>query len=158
MKVTQSCLTLQHCVNCNPPGSSVHGILQARIWSGVPFPSPGHLPNQGLNPGLLHCRHTEFTGYCILYSHFPSSFPSNTEALEFQGLVLRAYNIVTCHHWELNVQLINIKCCTNFSFIGTINGSGGLIFHFPFIINRYLCNFPPVPIFQSVWLFPRYVA
>ena len=32
---------------CSPPGSSVHGILQARIWSGWPFPSPGDLPNPG---------------------------------------------------------------------------------------------------------------
>ena len=36
------------------PGSSVHGISQARIWSGLPFPSPGDLPTQGSNPGLLH--------------------------------------------------------------------------------------------------------
>ena len=25
-------------------------------WSELPFPSPGDLPNQGSNPGLLHCR------------------------------------------------------------------------------------------------------
>ena len=25
-------------------------------WSGYPFPSPGDLPNPGLNPGLLHCK------------------------------------------------------------------------------------------------------
>ena len=25
-------------------------------WSGWPFPSPGTFPNQGLNPGLPHCR------------------------------------------------------------------------------------------------------
>ena len=24
---------------CRPPGSSVHGILQAKYWSGLPFPS-----------------------------------------------------------------------------------------------------------------------
>ena len=30
---------------CNPPSSSVRGILQARIWSGQPFPSPADLPN-----------------------------------------------------------------------------------------------------------------
>ena len=26
---------------CSLPGSSVHGILQAEVWSGLPFPSPG---------------------------------------------------------------------------------------------------------------------
>ena len=33
-----------------PPGSSVHGILQARIWSGLPFPPPGDLPDPGIHP------------------------------------------------------------------------------------------------------------
>ena len=31
MKVAQSCLTLCHLTDCGPPGSSVHGILQAGI-------------------------------------------------------------------------------------------------------------------------------
>ena len=30
-------------------GSSVHGILQGR-WSGLPFPSPGDLPDPGIEP------------------------------------------------------------------------------------------------------------
>ena len=101
MKVTQSYLTRQvmsDCVNSSPPGSSVHGILQARILKWVAITLSRDVPNQGLNPGLLHYSQTQSIGYCILYSHFPSSFPSNTETLEFQGLVLRAYNIVTCHH------------------------------------------------------------
>ena len=25
-------------------------------WSGLPFPSPGYLPDLGMNPHLLHCR------------------------------------------------------------------------------------------------------
>ena len=25
-------------------------------WSGLPSPSPGDLPDPGMNPGLLHCR------------------------------------------------------------------------------------------------------
>ena len=32
----------------SPPGSSVHGVLQARILGWVPFPSPGDLPNPGI--------------------------------------------------------------------------------------------------------------
>ena len=38
VKVAQSCLTLCDSVNCGPPGSSVHGILQARIWEWVAIP------------------------------------------------------------------------------------------------------------------------
>ena len=33
------------------PGSSVHGIFQARILEWEPFPSPGDLPNSGIKPG-----------------------------------------------------------------------------------------------------------
>ena len=36
-------------MGCSPPGSSVHGISQARILE-LPFPPPGDLSN----PGLLH--------------------------------------------------------------------------------------------------------
>ena len=36
---TQSCLTLCDPMDCSPPGSCVHGILQARIleWVVIPF-------------------------------------------------------------------------------------------------------------------------
>ena len=30
------------------PASSVHGIFQARVWSGLPFHSPGDLPDPGI--------------------------------------------------------------------------------------------------------------
>ena len=29
-------------------------------WSGVPFPSPGDLPNPETEPGLPHCRQTVY--------------------------------------------------------------------------------------------------
>ena len=35
----QLCLTLCNTMNCSPPGSSVHGILQARILAWVAMPS-----------------------------------------------------------------------------------------------------------------------
>ena len=54
--VTQ-CLTLYDPMDCSPPGSSVHGILPARIleWVAILF-SMGIFPTQGLNLGLPHCR------------------------------------------------------------------------------------------------------
>ena len=49
--VTQSHLALCDSMNCRPPGSSVHGILQARILKGAAiFPSPGDLPNSRTEP------------------------------------------------------------------------------------------------------------
>ena len=35
-------------MDCSPPGSSVHGIILARYWSGWPFPAPGDLPDPGI--------------------------------------------------------------------------------------------------------------
>ena len=57
MLVTQSCLTLCDPMDCSPPGSSDHGILQARTldWVAIPF-SRGSFWTQGLNPGLPHCK------------------------------------------------------------------------------------------------------
>ena len=54
--VTQLCSILCDPMDCRPSGSSVPGISQARLLSGLPFPSPGDRPNPGLNPNLLHCR------------------------------------------------------------------------------------------------------
>ena len=39
-------------MDCSPPGSSVHEVLQARILEWLPFPSPGDLPNPGIKPRL----------------------------------------------------------------------------------------------------------
>ena len=38
-------------MDCSLLGFSVHGILQARILSGLPFPSPGDLPDPGIESG-----------------------------------------------------------------------------------------------------------
>ena len=34
----------------SPPGSSIHGILQARILEWVAMPPPGNLPDLGIEP------------------------------------------------------------------------------------------------------------
>ena len=49
---TQLCLTLCNPMDYSPPGSSVHGVFQVGYWSALPFPSPGDLPNPGIEPVL----------------------------------------------------------------------------------------------------------
>ena len=79
--VPQLCLTLCDPMDCSPPGSSAHGILQERTleWVAI-LPSPGDLPK----PGLLHCRqvlyHLSYQRGNELYSCLYSSqspVPSN---------------------------------------------------------------------------------
>ena len=52
-KSPQSYLTLCDLMDCSLPGSSVHGILQARIWSGLLHPLPGDLPHPAIKPMSL---------------------------------------------------------------------------------------------------------
>ena len=55
--VAQPCPTLWGPMDCSPPGSSVHGILQIRILEWVAFRPPGDLPDPGIesvSPALLH--------------------------------------------------------------------------------------------------------
>ena len=49
--VAQLCLTLCDPMDCSPPGSTVHGILQCKT-TGLGH----HFPTQGLKLGLLYCR------------------------------------------------------------------------------------------------------
>ena len=49
--VTQWCLTLCDPVDCSPLGSSVYGISRQEYRSGLPFPTPGDLPDSGIEPG-----------------------------------------------------------------------------------------------------------
>ena len=46
--VVQSCRTLCDPMDYSPPGFTVHGILQARILKLIAFPSPGGLPDPGM--------------------------------------------------------------------------------------------------------------
>ena len=41
----------------DPPGSSVHGISQARLQEWVAFPSPGDFPDRETEPKCLHLPH-----------------------------------------------------------------------------------------------------
>ena len=52
-QVVKSCPTLCDPMDCSPPGSSVHGILQATHRSGLPCPPPGDLPDLGIKPASL---------------------------------------------------------------------------------------------------------
>ena len=51
-KSLQLCPTLCDPMDCSPPGSSVHGILQAGIAmeARLPCPPPGDLPDPGIEP------------------------------------------------------------------------------------------------------------
>ena len=50
-EVAQSCPILCDPMDCSPPGFSIHEFSRQEYWSGLPFPSPGDLPNLGIEHG-----------------------------------------------------------------------------------------------------------
>ena len=62
-KSLQSCPTLGNPVDYSQLGSSVHGIIQARILEWVAMPSPEDLPNPGIEPMSL--RSPALAGGCF---------------------------------------------------------------------------------------------
>ena len=60
VKFAQSCLILCNPMDYSPPGSSVPGISQVGVLNGLPLPSPGDLPDPGIELGspALHADST----------------------------------------------------------------------------------------------------
>ena len=70
-EVAQSCPTPYNPIDCSLPGSSVHGIFQAR-GTGVACHCllQGIFLTQGSNPGLPHCRQTLYRlSHQAVYRH-----------------------------------------------------------------------------------------
>ena len=71
-EVAQPSPTLCDPMDCSPSGSSVHGILQARILEWVAMPSCRGLPNPGIKPAslLLHLQASTAKNKYIFLSYF----------------------------------------------------------------------------------------
>ena len=48
--VTQSCLTLYDPMNCSHQAPLSMGFSRQKYWSGLPFLTPGELPDPGIEP------------------------------------------------------------------------------------------------------------
>ena len=84
-------------MDCSLPGSSVHGILQARILGlGSHSLLQGIFPTQGLNLGLLHCR-------WILYHLSHRRSPISSICSHTDGKVLSSH-VFTAEIYQLMEQ------------------------------------------------------
>ena len=68
-------------VACQAPPSV--GFSRQECWSGLPFPSPGDLPDPGIEPGSLHCGQTgrRFTFWATREAQAP--LPMEFSRLEY---------------------------------------------------------------------------
>ena len=96
--IAQSCPTLCGPMDCSPPGSSIHGILQVGIpeWVVISY-SRGIFPTQGLNPGLLYLLHRQVDS--PLLSHLEalfSMYPMSNYSFWVANLLERSCNFNIC--------------------------------------------------------------
>ena len=78
-KSLQLCLTLWDPLDQSPLGTSVHGIPQARRLEWVAIPSPGNLPDPGIQPLLLCLLHLQAGSLPLVSSGKPKEC-ANTKA------------------------------------------------------------------------------
>ena len=72
--VAQSCLTLCDPIDCSPPGSSVCGILQARVLEWVAIPFSRDLPNPGIEPRSVFWLLFGVLLAWLKWNHYDSQF------------------------------------------------------------------------------------
>ena len=106
--VAQSCLTL-----CDPThkGSSVHGILQQEYWSGLPFPSPGHLPESGIEPGSP----------ALQVDSSPSEPPGKIwlSLLLLWILLFKEILFILFYVIHLFLAVLGLRCCASAFFVAS---------------------------------------
>ena len=88
-KMLQLCPTFCDPMDCSPPGSSVHGILQARTleWA-LAMPSCRGLPASGIDPCLLYLLHWQM-------GSLPLVPPGKPMCL---CMYVHMYNVYVCVH------------------------------------------------------------
>ena len=130
-EVAQSCLTLCDPVDCSPPGSSIHGIFQARVleWGAIAF-------------SRIHSRTHQKTGYLALTcqlqflpckSRICRSYTSPTSAFMSSAVE----HILTCFCLLLYLTWFQTEQKEEMSFIwNNVIIEGNVVFIFK---NLYKC-------------------
>ena len=96
-EVTQSCPTLSNLMDCSLPGSSIHGIFQARVleWGAIAFSKIQSRLLQKLNS--IWCERT-ITVICASWKLFPIT----KEANGWCDMYKSAFDVYLLHIWGEN--------------------------------------------------------
>ena len=107
-EVSQLCLTLSDPMDCSLPGSSIHGIFQARVleWGAIAFSEYDTIYNE------------------ILFSHKKKKKPFLTTWKSFEDIILSEIswientNIVWSHIQNTNVSVIKTESTGDYQGLG----------------------------------------
>ena len=118
MLVTQSCLTLCNPMNCSPPGSSVHGILQASIleWVAIPFSKGSSQPRDQNRVSHIAGR---FKCCFLLYYEVWMMIKIKCDTLSYQSIFLFKDFFFQCGPFlKTSLILLQYWFCSMFCFFG----------------------------------------
>ena len=135
--VTQSCPTLYDPVDCSPPGSSVHGILQARVleWVATSFSRGSSQPRD----------QTQVS--CIAGGFFtaepPEKPPQSVQLLSHVG-IFSSPGTAAC---QASLAITNFWSSLTLMFIESVMPSNHLILCCPFLLLPSI--FPSIRVFSN---------
>ena len=104
VKIAQSCLTFYDPMDCSPSGSSVHGILQARIleWVAIPF-------SRGSSQPGAQTQVSCFAGQTLYQSESPGAFKDHPKYFHRSFWRSALYPAL---YWVLRIQRSFRYLCT----------------------------------------------
>ena len=110
-EVAQSCPTLCDPVDCSPPGSSVHGVLQARIleWVAISFSRGSSRPRNRTHVSRIAGRRFNLW--------------ATREAPLMYGPLIYVWSPYIVYRWEIQPYMISLSCFEELS----LNTSSNII-------------------------------
>ena len=106
VKLLQLCPTLCDPMDYSPPGSSVHGILQAKILEWVVMPSSRESPNPGIEPASSAAPALQADSLPLSHGRSPSYVQLGDRQTLVELGRLRFFLQATKHFWTLWVFLL----------------------------------------------------
>ena len=102
-EVVQSCPTLCDAIDCSLPGSSIHGIFQARIleWVAIFFPQE-IFPTQGISHNSSSTTTITYITHTYIYTHTPHIHTRAQECAQEKKDGKSMHNVTQCP------QLVNL--------------------------------------------------
>ena len=101
-EVAQSCPTLINPVDCSPPGSSIHGVFQARVleWGAIAF--SGIMHGQWANARFCNTEWRELWTYTFRYFWIRLK----TRALQIFNFYRNAYSFIL---WQFDILTLFLE-------------------------------------------------